>query len=56
MPITEVYDIVGIRGSDNMLYTYKELLETEKSRYNIEKKLKKKELFKVEDGIYSTKE
>ncbi len=39
-----------------MLYTYKELLEIEKSRYNIEKKLKKKELFKVGDGIYSSKE
>ena len=39
-----------------MLYSYKELLEIEKNRYNIEKKLKKKELFKVGNGIYSTKE
>ena len=39
-----------------MLYSYKELLKIEKSRYNIEKKLKKKEIFKVENGIYSTKE
>ena len=39
-----------------MLYSFKELLEIEKSRYNIEKKVKNRELFKVEDGIYSTKE
>ena len=37
-----------------MLYYYKELLETGLNRYQIEKKVSKEELYKVEKGIYST--
>ncbi len=36
-----------------MIYTYKELLNIEKSRQNIEIKIKNKELFRIEKGIYS---
>jgi len=36
-----------------MVYTYKELLGTLKIRNNINKKLKNKELFLIEKGIYS---
>ena len=48
MLIAEVYDIIVIQGSDNMLYSYKELLETEKSKYNIEKNKKRKNYLKLE--------
>ena len=40
----------------NMLYTYSELLNIEKTRYNIEKKVLNKELYKVDKNIYSDKE
>lgn len=36
-----------------MVYYYKELLESGLSRYQIEKKVEKKELYKIEKGIYS---
>lgn len=39
-----------------MIYTYKELLNIEKSRQNINAKVKNKELFKVDKGIYSDRE
>lgn len=38
-----------------MVYNYKEIIKLEKSDYNLNKKLKKKELFKIEKGIYSTR-
>lgn len=39
-----------------MIYTYKELLNIEKNRHNIDIKVKNKELFKVDKGIYSNRE
>ncbi len=39
-----------------MLFYYKELLEKNFNRYEIEKKIKNKELFKVSKGIYSDEE
>ena len=44
MLITGVYAIIAIQGRDSMLYSDIKL-----------KKIKKK-LFKIDDGIYSTKE
>lgn len=38
-----------------MVYNYKEIIELEKSDYNLNNKLKNKELFKIEKGIYSTR-
>lgn len=38
-----------------MVYNYKELIELEKNDYNINKKIKNKELFKIKKGIYSTR-
>ncbi len=38
-----------------MIYSYKELLEKYGSRYNIKKAINNKEIYKVENGIYSTK-
>lgn len=38
-----------------MIYNYKEIIELEKSDYNLNNKLKNKELFKIEKGIYSTR-
>lgn len=37
----------------NMVYTYKELLKIEKTRYKIEKKVINKELYKIDKNIYS---
>lgn len=39
-----------------MVYFYKELLEKGLSRYQIEKKVANKELYKIEKGIYSDEE
>lgn len=39
-----------------MVYFYKELLERGLSRYQIEKKVANKELYKIENGIYSNEE
>ena len=39
-----------------MVYYYKELLESGLNRYQIEKKVKNKELYKIEKGIYSNEE
>ena len=36
-----------------MVYTYKEILEKYSSRYELEKALKNKKIFKLEKGIYS---
>ncbi len=36
-----------------MLYTHKELLNTYKSNYQIEKAVKKQKIFKIEKGIYA---
>ncbi len=36
-----------------MVYTYKELMDTEKNKQKIYAKVKNKELFKVDKGIYS---
>lgn len=38
-----------------MVYNYKEIIELEKSDYNLNRKLKNKELFKIEKGIYSNR-
>ena len=39
-----------------MVYYYKELLENGLNRYQIEKKVANKELYKIEKGIYSNEE
>ena len=39
-----------------MLYTYNELLKIEKTRESINKKVKSKELYRIDKGIYSTQE
>ena len=39
-----------------MVYHYKELLESGLNRYQIEKKVANKELYKIERGIYSNEE
>lgn len=39
-----------------MLYTRKEIIEKYGNRYNFEKSLKNKEIFKVDNGIYSDKD
>ena len=36
-----------------MIYSYKELLESGLKRYQIERKVDNKELYKIEKGIYS---
>ena len=38
-----------------MIYSYKELLEKYGTRYNIKKAIDNKEIFKIENGIYSNK-
>lgn len=38
-----------------MVYSYKELLQKYKSRYNIEKALKNKEIYRLDKNIYSEK-
>lgn len=39
-----------------LIYTYKELLNIERTRYNIEKKMLNKKLYKIDRDIYSDKE
>lgn len=39
-----------------MLYTYKELKDKGISNYNINKKVENKELYKIENGLYSDTE
>lgn len=39
-----------------MIYTYKELLKLEKSNKNINIKLKNKQIYKIDKGIYADKE
>lgn len=39
-----------------MVYSFKELLNIYKTRYNIDKAIQNKELFKLDNNIYSTKE
>ena len=41
-----------IKRGRKMVYYYKELLESGLNRYQIEKKAKNKELYKIEKGIY----
>lgn len=38
-----------------MVFNYKEIIDIEKSDYNLKKKLNNKELFKIEKGIYSNR-
>ena len=38
-----------------MIYSHKELLNKYKSNYQIEKVVRKQEVFKIEKGIYSDK-
>jgi len=38
-----------------MVYNYKEIIDIEKSDYNLNKKIKNKEIFKIEKGIYSNR-
>lgn len=38
-----------------MVYNYKEIIDIVKSDYNLNKKIKNKELFKIEKGIYSNR-
>ena len=45
-----------IKRGKKMIYYYKELLESGLNRYQIEKIVKNKELYKIEKGIYSDEE
>ena len=36
-----------------MIYNYKEILEIYKSDYNLKKALDNKEVYKIEEGLYS---
>lgn len=39
----------------NVVYNYKEIIEIYRNDYNLKKALKKKEIFKIDKGIYSNK-
>jgi predicted transcriptional regulator of viral defense system len=45
-----------IKRGRKMVYSYKELLENGVNRYQIEKKVANKELYKIERGLYSNEE